>query len=286
MGTWMAWANEDPSKLLCKRTCNFGSWWDVANPRTTMQFFNENHIRLFELSTWTDEGDFSFIFLHSWHNLRLRWISCPLQFSAYIVGFFLASIDFIPFFKVATKEFSFHSTPNTLLFLSGVTGLFLHVRCTPQQNSHWQFWASVCTIWIDVRPLIFAGACGTHVLTRMQWSCGRWVWRETWPVSNTCMWVCVYIYMHRYRYSPVPKSQLGGHIFCRCCFILPTSHVILTCDNLCVTELCVTIFCATMLRVTICVWQSCVCVCVTMLARLESYAWQSCVCVCVTSEQM
>ena len=23
MGTWMAWANEDPSKLLCKRTCNF-----------------------------------------------------------------------------------------------------------------------------------------------------------------------------------------------------------------------------------------------------------------------
>ena len=34
----------------------------------------------------------------------------------------MASIDFIPFFKVATKEFSFHSTPNTLLFLSGVTG--------------------------------------------------------------------------------------------------------------------------------------------------------------------
>jgi hypothetical protein len=28
-------------------------------------------------------------------------------------------IDFIPFFKVATKEFSFDSTPNTLLFLSG-----------------------------------------------------------------------------------------------------------------------------------------------------------------------
>ena len=46
--------------------------------------------------------------------------------------------------KVATKEFSFHSTPNTLLFLSDVTGLFLHVRCAPQQNSQWQFWASVC----------------------------------------------------------------------------------------------------------------------------------------------
>ena len=28
----------------------FESWWDVANSRTTMQFFNENHIRFFELS--------------------------------------------------------------------------------------------------------------------------------------------------------------------------------------------------------------------------------------------
>ena len=28
-------------------------------------------------------------------------------------------------------------------FWSGVIGLFLHVRCIPQQNSQWQFWASV-----------------------------------------------------------------------------------------------------------------------------------------------
>ena len=28
--------------------------------------------------------------------------------------------------------------------LSGVIGVFLHVRCIPQQNSQWQFWASVC----------------------------------------------------------------------------------------------------------------------------------------------
>ena len=36
MGTWMAWANEDPSKLLCKRTCNFifRSTWHEAKPRT------------------------------------------------------------------------------------------------------------------------------------------------------------------------------------------------------------------------------------------------------------
>ena len=29
-------------------------------------------------------------------------------------------------------------------FLSGVMEVFLHVRCIPQQNSQWQFWASVC----------------------------------------------------------------------------------------------------------------------------------------------
>ena len=36
------------------------------------------------------------------------------------------------------------SGPFSDLLRSGVTGLFLRVRCTPQQNSQWQFWASVC----------------------------------------------------------------------------------------------------------------------------------------------
>ena len=35
--------------------------------------------------------------------------------------------------------------------LSGVTGLFLHVRCAPQQNSQWQFWASVCLMPVSPR---------------------------------------------------------------------------------------------------------------------------------------
>ena len=34
-------------------------------------------------------------------------------------------------------------------FLSGVTGLFLHVRSIPQQNSQWQFWA--CVLLTTVR---------------------------------------------------------------------------------------------------------------------------------------
>ena len=158
----------------CLQFLNRDGMWLTQEPPCSFSTRITSVFLFFELSTWMDEGDFSFIFLRSWHNLRLRWISCPLHFSAYISEFFLASVDFIPFFKVATKEFSFHSTPNTLLLLSGVTGVFLHGRCIPQQNSQWQFWASVCVcwcnIWIYVKLLFFfilsspfnnAGACST-----------------------------------------------------------------------------------------------------------------------------
>ena len=139
----------------------FESWWGVANPRTSMPFFNENRTRIFAFSTWMDEGGFSSLFLHSWRNLRLRWISCPLQFSAYISECFLASIDFIPFFQVATENFPF--TPH----LSGVTGLFLHVRCTPQQNSQWQFWASV---WLMLDSSRWHEPFGEYLSRQKLWS--------------------------------------------------------------------------------------------------------------------
>ena len=70
---------------------NRDGMWQTQEPPCR---FSTRTTSEFELSIWTDEGDFSFIFLHSWRNLRLRWTSCPLQFSAYIVGFFVASIDF------------------------------------------------------------------------------------------------------------------------------------------------------------------------------------------------
>ena len=41
---------------------------------------------------------------------------------------------------VTFRCFSGHFTDP---FLSGVTGVFLHVRCIPHQNSQWLFWASV-----------------------------------------------------------------------------------------------------------------------------------------------
>ena len=64
----------------------------------------------------------------------------------------------------------------------------------------------VCTIWIDVKLLIIAGACGTHVLPHAM-KAWAWVGRETWPVSCTCNYI--------YSICRVPplgafKSQLGG----------------------------------------------------------------------------
>ena len=186
-GTWaLGW--HGPTKTHPSFCANvpaiFESWWGVVNPKTIMPFFNENRIRIFEFSTWTDEGDFSFPFLHSWRNLRLRWISCPFQFSADISEFLLASIDFIPFFKAATKEFSFQSTPNTLLFLSGVTGLFLHVRCAPQQNSQWQFWASFVFVRVyTVHSTFWRGSC----LLLPTWHEIHLMMEYTFECSHSCL---------------------------------------------------------------------------------------------------
>ena len=87
------------------------SWWDVTNPRTTMPFFNENHFRIWirHMNGWR----WLLIYLSAplvQSETAVNFLSIP--FFAYIVGFFVASFDFILFFKVATKEFSFHSTPN------------------------------------------------------------------------------------------------------------------------------------------------------------------------------
>ena len=55
MGTWMAWANKEPSKLLCKHTCNFlnrdGMWLAQEPPcsfstRITSGFLNLAHERM------------------------------------------------------------------------------------------------------------------------------------------------------------------------------------------------------------------------------------------------
>ena len=57
----------------------------------------------------------------------------------------------------------------------------------------WGCCVCVCTIWIDVKLLIIAGACGTHVLPHAMklWA---WAGRETWPVSGPCR-LYIYIYV-------------------------------------------------------------------------------------------
>ena len=59
-------------------------------------------------------------------------------------GFF-ASFAMATTLAMAMRASHWFSGPFNDPFLSGVvTGLFLRVRCTPQQNSQCQFWASVC----------------------------------------------------------------------------------------------------------------------------------------------
>ena len=126
----------------------------------------------------------------------------------------------------------------------------------------------VCTIWIDVKLLIIAGACGTHVLPHAMkvWA---WVGRETWPVSCTCNYI--------YSICRVPplgafKSQLGGPIFYRCWFII-LSPVIIVLYVYQSCHLIVGVFARLMhsaAKFATTVLIKCVCVCVTSFTRIAS----------------
>ena len=64
--------------------------------------------------------------------------------SSWSFGSFLASLAMATTLAMAMRASQSFSGNFNDPFLSGVTGLFSHVRCTPQQNSQLQFWASVC----------------------------------------------------------------------------------------------------------------------------------------------
>ena len=104
----------------------FESWWDVANPRTTMPFFNENHIRLFELSTWTDEGNFLFYLsaqlAQSETAVNLLSITIFCLYCGILPGLLIL------FYSSRWRRRNFPFTPHQTL-LSGVTEVFLHDRC-------------------------------------------------------------------------------------------------------------------------------------------------------------
>ena len=69
----------------------FESWWGMTNqPKNHHAVFQRESHQGFWIQHMNGWRWLLIIFLHSWGNLRLRWISCPLQFSAYISEFFLA----------------------------------------------------------------------------------------------------------------------------------------------------------------------------------------------------
>ena len=124
MGTWMAWANKDPSKLLCVPAI-VESWWDVTNPRTTMPFFNENHFRI-----WIRH-------MNGWRWL-LIYLSAPLVQSETAVNFLS-----IPFFclycRILRGFFWFYS-----FLQGGDEGIFLPLHTKPSCQVSRMKW-SFCT---------------------------------------------------------------------------------------------------------------------------------------------
>ena len=112
------------------------------------------------------------------------------------------------FFKVATKEFSF--TPHQTI-VSDATGLFLHVRRTPQQNSQWQFWASVCVSCRQTQPgcILFA------MMTGPSSGASRTVYWDCWDLSvdKLLKWLESLDVFWLLKFETIPLSFGGQHPF-------------------------------------------------------------------------
>ena len=140
VGIWMARANEDPS-CCANVPAIFESWRGMANPRTTMPITSGFWIQHMNGWRWL------LIFLSA--QLAQSETAVNLLSNPIFCLYFGVLPGFVWFYSIlqSGNERIFRSLhtkhPPVPVFLSGVTGLFLHVRCTPQRNSQWQFWASV-----------------------------------------------------------------------------------------------------------------------------------------------
>ena len=100
-GTLQSAANEDAAMFLWKRTCNFPVFrqWQPAKPRTGMSVFQQfsNYCTVFAI-----------------------WLSCIRTSKS---------------FEQGRRKISSHSFSLPIIkpFLSGLTEVFLHVRCIPHQ---------------------------------------------------------------------------------------------------------------------------------------------------------
>ena len=137
------------------RTFTFWSW-EAANPRTTMPFSNNLFL--------------GHAISHGFRNLS-RW-----ERFGFVEREVSASNSFHLTLAMAMVTFRFFSGLFMDPFLSGVIGVFLHVRCIPHQNSQRLFWASVCkaVAWLHHDP---NDHVTRPVLSKRSWNLDN-VWRR------------------------------------------------------------------------------------------------------------
>ena len=103
------------------------SWWVVANPRTTLPSFQQTFSTIFDVTSLPARFSQSVILGAIWLYWKGRVCFQSILFST----------------DYGDDSFHCFSGPFIDPFLAGETGVFLHARCIPQQNSQWLFWASV-----------------------------------------------------------------------------------------------------------------------------------------------
>ena len=82
---------------------------------------------------------------------------------------------------MAMAPFRFFSGLFTDPFLSGIIGVFLHVRCIPRQNLQWLFWASVCAFLLNCFFLWIAKTIFFRLITWIfQWAKTQNRWSNFW----------------------------------------------------------------------------------------------------------
>ena len=112
MGTWVAWANEDPSKLLCKCTCNFWIVMGCGQPKN-----HHGHHAVFQRQS---HQDFWIQHMNGWMWL-LIYLSAQLAQSETAVNL-LSTPIFCLYFGVLPGFYWFHSS------LQGSERIFLSLN--------------------------------------------------------------------------------------------------------------------------------------------------------------
>ena len=130
-----------PDTMGVKTYQQFSWWWDVANPRTTLLFFNQTSNNW--LSTW-----------------------CQLFFTCTVFAIWLSQqfCTFLPHW-LWQQHWRWYLHDTSLHWPTPVkcNWVVFARKMVPQQNSQWQFWASVwtCYLWHACRKVYQLGTFHT-----------------------------------------------------------------------------------------------------------------------------